>query len=103
MPSIPPIRRFCVDCGIKHLTQDCLSNPKFKGKTFLNFVELIPYPCQISLESDPIVLINVITRTQAREQEQPGEESMKPKKSVRAKQNIRYRKNRQKRIVEAKN
>ena len=103
MPSIPPIKRFCVDCGIKHLIQDCPSNLEFKGKTSLNLVELIPSPCQSSSKSDPIVPINVITRAQVREQEQSGEESWKPKKSVRVKRNLRYRKNRQKRIAEAKN
>ena len=92
-----------MDCGIKHLIQDCPSNLELKGKTSLNLVELIPSPCQSSSESDPVVPINVITRAQNREQEQSGEESLKPKKSVRAKRNLRYRKNRQKRIAEAKN
>ena len=91
-----------MDCGIKHLIQDCPSNLEFKGKTSLNLVELIPSPCQSSSKSDPIVPINVITRAQVRKQDQSGEESMKPEKSVRAKRNMRYRKNRQKRIVEAK-
>ena len=91
-----------MDCRIKHLIQDCPSNPELKGKTSLNLVELIQSPCHSSSKSDPIVPINVITRAQARDQEQSGEESMKPKKSVRAKRNMRYRKNRQKRIAKAK-
>ena len=70
VPSIPPIRRFCVDCSIKHLIQDYPSNPEFKGKTSLNLVEIIQSPCHSSSESNPIVPINVITRAQAREQDQ---------------------------------
>ena len=101
-PSILPIRRFCTNCKIKHLIQDCLPNLELKGKTSLSMVEIIQSSCHSSLESNPIVPINVITRAQARKQEQSGEESMKPEKSVRAKRNLRYRKNRQKRIAEAK-
>ena len=82
VPSIPPIRRFCVDCGIKHLIQECPSNPRLKGKTSSNLLESIQSPYHSSSKSDPIV---PITRAQARDQEQSKEDSMKPKKSVRAK------------------
>ena len=58
VPSIPPIMRFCIDCGIK----DYPSNPELKGKTSLNYVEIIQSPCHSSSKSDPIVPINVITR-----------------------------------------
>ena len=39
--GMPPIRKFGIDCGIKHFIQGCTSNQKLKGKDTLNYVEII--------------------------------------------------------------
>ena len=61
-----PIKRICVDCGIKHLIQDCPSNPEFKGKPTLNYVEIITSSSTSSSESEHIVSVKVVTRAQAK-------------------------------------
>ena len=42
--SIPPIKRFCTNCGIKHFIQDCPWNHELMVKTSLNYVEIIQSP-----------------------------------------------------------
>ena len=65
-PEIPPIMRFCIDFAIKNLIQDCSSNPKFKGKATLNYVEIIPSSSFSSSKSEHIVPVKVINRAQAK-------------------------------------
>ena len=94
--GIPPIRRFCLDCAIKHLIQDCPSNPELKGKANLNYVEIIHASSPSSSETEQVVPIKVITRAQAKAQGQQANDEAKIEKSVRAKRSFRYRKNKQK-------
>ena len=58
--------RFCIDCGIKHLVQDCPMHPDKKGKTSLNYVTTLPSTSTpSSSESDRVVPLQAITRAQA--------------------------------------
>ena len=41
-PGVPPLTRYCGDCGIKHLVQDYLVQADKKGKATLNYVEVLP-------------------------------------------------------------
>ena len=67
--------RFCIDCGIKHLVQDCPMHPDKKGKTSLNYVGKIPSTgMPSSLESDRVVPLQAITRAQAQAIAEKGKE-----------------------------
>ena len=88
VPALPPLTRFCIDCGIKHLVQDCPANPEVKGKSpvTLNMITMIPSTgSPSSSESDVVVPIKVITRAQAKANEEKTEAtpSEKSKKSKR--------------------
>ena len=56
------LTRYCVDCGIKHLVQDCPIHPDKKGKATLNFIETIPS----GAESEGYKYVKVVTRAQAK-------------------------------------
>ena len=55
---IPVLTRYCVDCGIKHLVQDCPIHPDKKDKATLNFIETIP----LGAESEGYKSVKVVTR-----------------------------------------
>ena len=40
--GVPLLSRSCIECGIKHLVQDCPLLAEKKGKTTLNYVEVLP-------------------------------------------------------------
>ena len=65
--GLQPLLRFCNDCGVKHLVQDCPMHPDKKGKTTLNYIERIPsIGMPSSSESEVVVPSQAITTAQAR-------------------------------------
>ena len=64
---MPLLSRSCVECGIKHLVQDCPVLAEKKGKSTLNYVEVLPPSSNTnsSLDTELVVPLKVITRTQA--------------------------------------
>ena len=64
---MPLLSRSCVECGIKHLVQDCPILAEKKGKTTLNYVEVLPPSSNTnsSSEMELVVPLKVITRAQA--------------------------------------
>ena len=65
--GLQPLLRFCNDCGVKHLVQDCPLHPDKKGKATLNFIERIPSTrTPSSSKSDMVVPLQAITKAQAR-------------------------------------
>ena len=61
--GLQPLLRFCNDCGVKHLVQDCPVHLDKKGKTSLNYIERIPSTgTPSSSESDRVVPLQAITR-----------------------------------------
>src|SRR5271156_4647827 len=82
--TLPQLSRFGIDCGIKHLVQDCPSNPEAKGKATLNYVEVMPSTsAPSSSESEKVVPLKVVTRAQAKAKapEENDEKSDAPSKS----------------------
>lgn len=97
-PMLPPLTRFCGDCGIKHFVPDCPKNPDNKNKgpaAVLNLIELLPSTGSPSTsDSEIIVPLKAITRAQARTKDDskrddeaepnPSEHSKKSKESWKA-------------------
>ena len=82
------MNRFCEDCGIKHLVQDCPNNPEANPTVAINFIELLPTTSSpSSSKTEQTVPINVITRARAKAQEMekidegetPSESQKQPK------------------------
>ena len=69
--------RFCNDCGVKHLLQDCPADPDKKGNVTLNFIEMIP-PSNTpnSSESNIVVPLKAITRAQAQANTNKGKRKL---------------------------
>lgn len=59
--EIPPLAKFCVDCGVKHIVQDYPTNPESKGKKMLslNWVEVVQ--SQSSPNTLEVVPLQVLT------------------------------------------
>ena len=89
MPGLPPLTRLCDDCGVKHLVQDCLMNQEVNAKapTNLNIIKVWPSTISpSSSEIDVVILIQVVTRAQARELKEENEDGKKettPSESTR--------------------
>ena len=69
------VPQYCKDCAIEHLSKDCPNKPVVStapvGKTGLNLVEIIPSPTISETELEiEIIPLRVITRTQARVQQE---------------------------------
>lgn len=66
--AILALARYCLDCGVKHLVQDCPLNPERKDKATMNLVETCP--SSLGNESEKVPLAKVVTRAQAQVQNQ---------------------------------
>ena len=70
MPGLPPLTRYCADCGIKHLVLDCPMNPEVKARApaTLNIIKVWPSAgSPSSSETDVVAPVQVVTRARARE------------------------------------
>ena len=88
--DIIPLVCYSIDCGIKHLVQDCPVMAEKKGKTTLNCVEVLPSSSQpsSSSETEPVVPLKVITRAQAQAkkiQDGNGNETSSSERSYKTK------------------
>ena len=91
--------RSCVECGIKHLVQDCPVLVEKKGKTTLNYVEVLPPSSNTNSSSDTelVVPLKVITRAQAQKNKVQKEnltESAMSEKSTQTKGTWKVRRER---------
>ena len=96
---MPLLSRSCVECGIKHLVQDCPVLAEKKGKTTLNYVEVLPPSSNTNSSSDTelVVPLKVITRAQAqknKEKNQDNTETTMSEKSHKTKGTWKARKER---------
>ena len=71
--GLQSLLRFCNDCRVKHLVQDCPVHPDKKDKKTLNYIERIPPTgTPSSSESDMVVPLQAITRVQGRAYAEKG-------------------------------
>ena len=102
MPGLPPLTRYCADCGSKHLVLDCPMNPEVKARVLatLNIIKVWPSAgSPSSSKIDVVAPVHVVTRARARELEEenkgrsdettPSESTKKPKESWKARRTRR--------------
>ena len=100
LPAVPALARYCLECGIKHLVSDCPLNPDQKGKATLNILETIP--SSSGTESEGLKPMNVMTRAQKQNQQEPSEENQTERSSKNSWKARRQRRNAAKKQREEK-